>query len=358
MSKKKIRLMSCLLCLTLLFWMGYQYTANLVAQPKIMYSFMPDGVWNQNQGFRFYKASLDAPLELTLLTSKSIEEMPGRDMSLFQADNGRLYGAVTAYDFAQKQEAIIYSGMTPVNLSPTYINLGISKLAKEQGRTVHRIWAPDFFEDTDGRVYLLTTANDRGQVKDKSGAIIDQHSLYISLMDMDKVRVVETKLMDLGTDKNYIDSHLFKKDGRYHLLVKDDNQKMIDYYQSKDMNNWSLVTSDFLSKALGESIDYTEGQFVLKVGDLYYLFYDKYVKSSSYTKNQYVMTTKDFKTFSTPRILTDSDKTILRHGSGIHYLDRPYEAMTFLKLATIISFIIFITSLIGQVRSVLYITKS
>lgn len=320
---------------------------SLQGQNMILYAFMPDGDWTKGNGITFYQANVTSPLLLSEKVSYTSEEMPGRDMSLMQARNGVLYGVVTNYDFAQNYEVVLYQGNHVKQLKPHYIDLGIRKVSQSLGKDPKRIWAPEFFQDTDGTTYLFTTVNDKGRIKDKNNEEIFHHSIYVSKIDVSEMKVLETQSVDLPLDKNYIDAHVFQREDSYYLLVKDEFSKAIDYYQSDDLNNWSLVKEDFLSYALGESIDYTEGQFTLNIGGTYYVFFDKYRGSGSYPKNQYVMTTTDFKNFSKPQVVTDSKKNILRHGSAIVYQEKPYETIMFFKVMTGIQGIILICYIIS-----------
>lgn len=68
-----------------------------------------------------------------------------------QKDDGKLYAAVTNYDLAQGIEAIIYSGYTPGDFTAHYVNLGIQKLSGTSNKSPKKVWAPEFFEDTDGQ---------------------------------------------------------------------------------------------------------------------------------------------------------------------------------------------------------------
>ena len=341
---KKLRVIAIGILLTALIAL----ILSLQGQNMILYAFMPDGDWTKGNGITFYQADVTSPLSLSEKVSYTSEEMPGRDMSLMQARSGALYGVVTNYDFAQNYEVVLYQGNHVKQLKPHYIDLGIRRVSQSLGKDPKRIWAPEFFQDTDGTTYLFTTVNDKGETQDKSNEDVFHHSIYLSKIDVSNMKVLETRLVNLPSDKNYIDAHVFQREGKYYLLIKDEFSKAIDYYRSDDLNNWSLVKEDFLSYALGESIDYTEGQFTLNIEGTYYVFFDKYRGSGSYPKNQYVMTTTDFKNFSKPQVVTDSKKNILRHGSAIVYQEKPYEALMFFKVMTGIQGIILICYVIAE----------
>lgn len=298
-------------------------TVQWLAPQKILYGFMKNA--QGSPGFTFYEADQDNPLALSKLADFSHKDMPGRDISLYQAKNGRLYGAVTTYDLANNIEIALYEGEGVNHLTRLTMNLGITALAQAKGRQVQKVWAPDFFEDDKGQVYLFTTANDRGTTRDKAGQVIPAHSLYRVKLDLEHHRVIETREMVLPLKKNYIDTHVFTKDGDYYLLVKDEKEKTIDLYQSDDLEQWSLVEENILSLANQSPLDYTEGPFTIKMKDAYYLFYDKYEDSKGYRRHQYVTKTKDFRQFSRPKIVTDSQQHVLRHGSAIIYRPMYYR---------------------------------
>ncbi|HFI0041600.1 TPA: hypothetical protein ACGOTH_002116, partial [Streptococcus suis] len=297
------------------------FVCLVLAKPKdtILYSFMPDGDWRKHHGFVFYEADLSNPLELSKIASYSSNEMPGRDMSLWQEKNGTIWAAVTYQNTSKSGEARLYFGNSVNEFQAIDVNLGITQLAQSFGREVKSVWAPEFFQDTDGSIYLLTTVNDQGTMVDKNKNTIAKHSIYISKMDMGGPSVLSTELVDLSSNKNYIDPHIYKKDGIYHLFLKDEYSKTLDYFQSSNLKDWNLITEDFIQDKIGHDIVNTEGQFILEVNGIKYFFFDKYDESGLYLKGQYVIMSKDFYSFSLPHPVSTIDKEILRHGSGIVY---------------------------------------
>ncbi|HEM6138160.1 TPA: family 43 glycosylhydrolase [Streptococcus suis] len=293
----------------------------LLLKPRetILYSFMPDGDWRKHHGFVFYEAEVSHPLQLSKIASYSSSEMPGRDMSLWQEKNGTIWAAVTYQNSSTSGEVRLYSGDSVNELQAIDINLGITKLAKSLGREVKSVWAPEFFQDTDGSIYLLTTVNDQGTMVDRNKDTIAKHSIYLSKMNMEGPSVLSTELVDLSSNKNYIDPHIYKKDGIYHLFLKDEYSKTLDYFQSSNLKDWNLITEDFIQSKIGQDMVYTEGQFLLEIDDKYYFFFDKYDEYGLYPKGQYVIVSNDFVTFSLPQPVSTMDKEILRHGSGIVY---------------------------------------
>lgn len=82
----------------------------------------------------------------------------------------------------------------------------------------------------------------------------------------------------------------------------------------------------------------------MKVKGAYYIFWDKYITTGNFKKNQYVITTRDFKHFSKPRVVTDSKKCILRRGSGIVYEKKPYHLILITRVMGIVVLLIFAVS--------------
>ncbi|HFI0677692.1 TPA: hypothetical protein ACGO16_002046 [Streptococcus suis] len=305
--------------LSLLFILLFVCLVLVKPKDRILYSFMPDGDWRKHHGFVFYEADLSNPLELSKTASYSSNEMPGRDMSLWQEKNGTIWAAVTYQNTSKSGEARLYFGNSVNEFQAIDVNLGITQLAQSFGREVKSVWAPEFFQDTDGSIYLLTTVNDQGTMVDKNKNTIAKHSIYISKMDMGGPSVLSTELVDLSSNKNYIDPHIYKKDGIYHLFLKDEYSKTLDYFQSSNLKDWNLITEDFIQDKIGHDIVNTEGQFILEVNGIKYFFFDKYDESGLYPKGQYVIMSKDFYSFSLPHPVSTIDKEILRHGSGIVY---------------------------------------
>lgn len=293
----------------------------LLLKPRetILYSFMPDGDWRKHHGFVFYEAEVSHPLQLSKTATYSSSEMPGRDMSLWQEKNGTIWAAVTYQNLSKSGEVRLYSGDSVNELQAIDINLGITQLAKSLGREVKSVWAPEFFQDTDGSIYLLTTVNDQGTMVDRNKDTIAKHSIYLSKMNMEGPSVLSTEIVGVSLKKNYIDPHLYKKDGIYHLFLKDEYSKTLDYFQSRNLKDWTLVTEDFISSKIGREMVYTEGQFIIEVNGQVYFFFDKYGEAGLYPKGQYVIISNDFASFSLPHPVSTVDKEILRHGSGIVY---------------------------------------
>lgn len=204
---KKLRVIAIGILLTALIAL----ILSLQGQNMILYAFMPDGDWTKGNGITFYQADVTSPLSLSEKVSYTSEEMPGRDMSLMQARSGALYGVVTNYDFAQNYEVVLYQGNHVKQLKPHYIDLGIRRVSQSLGKDPKRIWAPEFFQDTDGTTYLFTTVNDKGETQDKSNEDVFHHSIYLSKIDVSNMKVLETRLVNLPSDKNYIDAHVFQR---------------------------------------------------------------------------------------------------------------------------------------------------
>ena len=61
-----------------------------------------------------------------------------------------------------------------------------------------------------------------------------------------------------------------------------------------------------------------------------------------------MISTKDFKNFTKPVVVTDKNETILRHGSGILYVKKPYAIIMVLNSCGVITSLLSILFIIDD----------
>lgn len=171
----------------------------------------------------------------------------------------------------------------------------------------NRIWAPEFFIDED-KLYVTVSVRQHNDV-DIDGNVIPYFDSYIvDATDIENNNFGEPRKLVLE-EKNKIDPHISRVGDKYLLVIKDEFDKRIELWESKNLVDW-VKKSDFIEE-LG---DYVEGPFIVKNKNGYAIYVDAFKERQSY----YSVTT-DFSTF-TRRYPTEI-KDEHRHGSGINILD-------------------------------------
>ncbi|HFU3829527.1 TPA: LysM peptidoglycan-binding domain-containing protein, partial [Streptococcus suis] len=120
----------------------------------ILYSYMPDGDWTKANGVNFYVSDVKSPNKLELVSQIGSDVIDGRDPSLFVSKDKEIFVAVTKYSKEIGSEVRIYKTNDLLNFESFDLDLGINKIT---GNSSY-YWAPDFFQDLDGKVYLTISA--------------------------------------------------------------------------------------------------------------------------------------------------------------------------------------------------------
>jgi hypothetical protein len=146
-------------------------------------------------------------------------------------------------------------------------------------------WAPEWFEDTNGDVYIFLTLGDGTHQND-----IDGQSVYYTKQY--KIKALDTSLLSFSTPtelvfnqvSNKIDSFIIKKDSTYYNFVKNEYNKTIEVYTSTDLLNFTYqYTVD--SKGI-----YVEGPSVIFFAGKYHMYLDGFttLKTLHYTSTDLV----------------------------------------------------------------------
>ncbi len=139
-------------------------------------------------------------------------------------------------------------------------------------------WAPEVFYDDESEQFMIfwsTTIPGRFPETEKGGDDGYNHRMYyVSTADFTKLS--ETKLLyDQGF--NVIDGSLVKEKGEYIMFLKDETRNPPE-------KNIRIARSKELTKGYGKPTDpitgdyWAEGPTPLKIGDYWYVYFDKYRK--------------------------------------------------------------------------------
>jgi hypothetical protein len=231
------------------------------------------------------------------------------DRSLFQArdssmfyKNGYFHIAYTSYnphDFSVKRSKNLRDWET------FDIDLGLYN-----DTTAPRVWAPEWFEDDDGKLYIILSKQ-TGTQPDITGATIPSFQPYIvECTNLDTLTFSTPKLLNLESG-NKIDGFIIKKAGVYRLFIKDDYDKKLEIWTSPNLTTWTKQT-DEINVFDG---DYIEGASIVLLNNTYFLYVDKHVEGFTY-----VTTSSDLVTFTKAVPLNIKDTN--RHGTIIEVSDR------------------------------------
>ena len=172
-------------------------------------------------------------------------------------------------------------------------------------------WAPEIFYDDATRQYVViwsTTINGLFSETKEQGDGGYNHRVYCTTTADFKTWAPKRLFYDGGF--NVIDAFLFKKDGRYGLIVKDETLK------PKPQKNlhvvWSSggVTGPWLAAgpAFTDNREaWAEGPAVIRVGAQWLVYFDKYNKGG-----YGAVETKDFQTFTPVKVSLPKG---IRHGT-------------------------------------------
>lgn len=172
-------------------------------------------------------------------------------------------------------------------------------------------WAPEIFYDEAAQQYVVIWATTIGglftetQVKGDNGL---NHRIYCATTRDFNTWAPKRLFYDGGF--NVIDAFLFKKDGRYGMVVKDETkepqpQKNLHVVWSEDgvLGPWGKAGPAFTDNREA----WAEGPAVLRAGDRWLVYYDKYNKGG-----YGAVETRDFVTFAPVQTVLPKG---IRHGT-------------------------------------------
>lgn len=260
--------------------------------------------------FAFFRSQTDTTIQLYLsadgirMDQAYDTKVEGRDPCLFYKD-GTYYISYTSYN---PHDVGVLTSKNLVDWKDNKLSFGFYNAANP------RVWAPDFFEDTNGDVYLILSVQ-VGEAVDVDGNTVPDFRPYkVKFSDLKKLETEAPRLMNLE-NRNKIDGTVAKHNGLYHLIIKDEIDKKNEHWVSSDFNTWTKE-SDYI-EALGT---YTEGVNIVKVRGGYHVYVDAFREGQTYYSFS-----QDLNYYQPMKPI--NNKYDHRHGSGIQVLDEKGKKM-------------------------------
>lgn len=165
------------------------------------------------------------------------------------------------------------------NWETFYISVGF----RNAGMTT--VWAPEWFEDTDGRLYILISAG-IGTVTDIDGKSVPNLRAYFSeVTDLENMvfSTYQSLNIDLVENTTKIDPFIYKEGTTYRLLIKDEYDKKIEIWESTVLTSWTKVIDDITAfnifpAKVSPSDNYKEAPHVIEFNNKTLVFVDYFVR--------------------------------------------------------------------------------
>lgn len=271
----------------------------LPTEPYLVTFFKHDNYAYNQQPILVYAGT--SPKDLDLYKELSIT---GRDPSIIK--QGEFY-YILVTDYSQKSQHDMTVYRTKDFNKIERYDLSAGLLSKDRPH----VWAGDFFRDKDGKTWIITSVNDRGQEKTYTGYMQPSFSPYLIPVDLEKMTLGKPQKLELE-DTNYIDGYIFIHENQYKMIIKDETNKQLELWVSQDLKDWKKsfdVIPNTGRWVEGASVLYDE-----KKGE-YTIYIDQYDATKTAQAGMYYVTTKDFKNFSERKKLKTDQR--VRHGGGI-----------------------------------------
>ncbi|WHO40836.1 hypothetical protein PMI04_009710 [Sphingobium sp. AP49] len=191
-----------------------------------------------------------------------------------------------------------------------------------------RIWAPEWFEDTDGKLYLFTSISCAMTGESLTGANPELFRTFVSectsLEDMTFTAPVELRMngrkgvSEVLNTEGMIDASVIRHpDGRYIMVIKHDYDMTLNTYSATSLTgNFSLIASNIMPIAhYPGRLDHTEAPCIVpfyRDGDLLWFI----LGDRNQTDNTYRNETTDFLFYTDP-VSIEAD-SFTRHGTVIN----------------------------------------
>ena len=211
-----------------------------------------------------------------------------RDPSVCRGPDGE-YHMVWTSSWADKGFGLAHSKDLLAWSEQTYVPVN------EDEPGAKNTWAPEIFYDDATRQYVVTWATTiDGHFPETKDSGDNNHRIYCATTVDFKTWAPKRLFYDGGF--NVIDAFLFKKDGRYGLIVKDETLKPVPqknlhvvWSLGGVLGPWGKVEPAFTDNAQS----WCEGPAVVLADDRWFVYYDEYNKGG-----YGAVETRDFKTFA------------------------------------------------------------
>lgn len=254
-----------------------------------------DNFFTSIDGINFNK--IEFPLELN-----------ARDISINYNKKNKTFYIVVANKTENSNFRIYYS-KNLINWDYKDIYGGIS--------TMHE-WAPDLSIDNDGNMFVIESFY-YGNDVNKYGNSTLGFDMYISKCEFSNIDNLEfsnfnkLNIESVASHRNHIDGSLLQLNNTYYLICKDEYQKIIEIYSTKNFETFNLINNNITNSSLK-----LEGPQLIKEGNKIRFIADMFENNNYITS---VCNIDDFPNFTNFELLNGLNN--YRHGS-ILYVDDNY----------------------------------
>ena len=256
----------------------------------ILYSFFENNEYPTKTNFFI---SVDG-FNLNKINNKDLIE--ARDPSIIYK-NGYWLVACTSYN---PHDFKIFKSKDFVNWSSYEISCGL------YSDNSNHIWAPEWFEDDNGDMYIIIS-KEHGSVYDiDSKLIIDFRPYLIKCNNIDELTFDSPISINLESS-NKIDGYIIKHNNIYNLFIKDEYDKWIEHWTSNNLIEWVKVKDK-----VSEFGQYVEGTCIVKFNNRFYAYNDSFKDDNGY---MYCCVSDDLNSWSDRKLLNSAGER-LRHGSA------------------------------------------
>lgn len=164
-----------------------------------------------------------------------------RDVS-FATYNGKFYFCKVASGYNDRVE---------LHVTSDFANWE-THIVSFSGLTGENVWSPEINIFEDGSA-CITICNNAGTETDALGNTIKQFDCYIlKCADIETYAFANPQLMQLttGSNRNHIDPQITKLGNKYWLCVKNDHAKVIELWESDDLDTWTIRNTNVTGTSL------------------------------------------------------------------------------------------------------------
>jgi hypothetical protein len=170
-----------------------------------------------------------------------------------------------------------------------------------------KCWAPEWFQDDDGSVYILLSLQTNNAVEnDNTNTSIPYFKqYYMKLSNIDTLTFNAPVEMIYSQVSNKIDSFIYKENGVYNCFVKNEYSKTIEHYNKNTLETGTWTYQRTITFPVP-----VEGASIVKFNNKYYLYVDGFDTNTSWCSES-----TDLITWGTAYIVNSLSNIRIQHFS-------------------------------------------
>ena len=178
---------------------------------------------------------------------------------------------------------------------------------------ITQTWAPEYFEDTNGDIYLLISAqiNNEKYIRADGKEVDKLAPYYIKALNDDLTSWGSPRPLKINNSDvdSRIDGTIVEKDGVYHLFIKSENKGKIEHYTS------SSLSGNFEYYGCIDTLVTTEAPCIITYNDKYYMLSDSWMVDNNGL--YLVFESEDLYNWTFYKELINNSKMRMRHFTPI-----------------------------------------